>query len=138
MIVSLPRIADAFARLQRQHGAVLVEGVGGWSVPFGCSPWWFQSDLVKALDLPVLLVVGMRLGCINHALLSARTIVADGCRLIGWIANDVDPDWRDRDTVVADLVELLPAPLLGRIDHGQAAEASLLALFASQLRLSKD
>ncbi len=138
VIVSLPRITAAFARLQRQHDAVLVEGVGGWSVPFGCSPWWFQSDLVKALDLPVLLVVGMRLGCINHALLSARTIVADGCRLIGWIANDVDPDWRDRDTVVADLAELLPAPLLGRIDHGQAAEASLLALFASQLRLSKD
>ncbi len=138
MDVSSERIADAFGYLQQRHRAVLVEGVGGWSVPFGSSPWWFQSDLVKALDLPVVLVVGLRLGCINHALLSARTIVADGCRLSGWIANGVDPDWRDRETVTADLAELLPAPLLGRIGHAQPADAPLLSAFAGRLGSGRD
>lgn len=136
--VSLPPIAEAFAQLQRAHPLVLVEGVGGWSVPFGCSPWWFQCDLVRALDLPVVLVVGLRLGCINHALLSARSIVADGCRLVGWIGNAVDPDWRDREAVAADLAALLPVPWLGDIGHGQDADAALLSAFASQLRLGQD
>ncbi len=135
--LSLPHIADAFARLQQQHRTVLVEGVGGWSVPFGVSPWWYQADLVKALNLPVVLVVGLRLGCINHALLSARTILADGCMLSGWIANRVDPDWPDHEAITADLAALLPVPLLGRVGHGQAADAALRSGFASQLGLGR-
>lgn len=68
---------------------VVVEGVGGFRVPFGED--WDSADLAVALGLPVLLVVGLRLGCINHALLTAEAIRARGLRLCGWVANTVDP-----------------------------------------------
>lgn len=68
----------------------LVEGAGGWRVPLGDQA--MTADLVRALGGEVLLVVGLRLGCINHALLSASAIQADGCRLLGWVANVFDPN----------------------------------------------
>ena len=88
--VSLDRIRGHFHALAAEAEFVIVEGVGGWAVPL--APDLMQADLVRYLDLPVLLVVGMRLGCQNHALLSARAIREDGLRLAGWIANRIDPD----------------------------------------------
>lgn len=131
--LAIAPIGEAVERLRQQHTAVLVEGVGGWAVPFGTSPWWFQADLVKALDLPVLLVVGLRLGCINHALLTARAMADDGCRVLGWVGNVVDPEWSDCGTVAADLAELLPVPLLGRIGYGQPADPVLVSRVTSVL-----
>src|SRR3546814_15233430 len=87
----------AHARLAAQADFVLVEGVGGWLAPLSAT--LDQPDLVRALDLPVVLVVGMRLGCLNHARLSARAIEDDGARLAGWIASEVDPDMARRHQI---------------------------------------
>ncbi|MBT0960177.1 dethiobiotin synthase [Denitromonas iodatirespirans] len=84
------RILAAFTRLQPQADLVLVEGVGGFRVPL--TDGFDTADLAVALGLPVILVVGMRLGCINHALLTAEAIAARGLTLAGWVANQIDPD----------------------------------------------
>ena len=93
--VGLEPILAAYARLQAQADAVVVEGVGGWAAPLAATI--DQADLVRALRLPVVLVVGMRLGCLNHARLTAAAIAADGCELVGWIASGVDPDMACRE-----------------------------------------
>ena len=87
--ISLAPLRTAFDRLRAAHPCVVVEGVGGWLVPL--APQLFAAYIAKQWQLPVILVVGLRLGCLNHALLSARAIVADGCRLLGWIGNCIDP-----------------------------------------------
>lgn len=99
--------------LMQRADLTLIEGAGGWRVPI--SPRQYLSDLVRLLDIPVLLVVGVRLGCINHALLSAEVIRADGARLLGWIANEVDPRMPSIDDNVRAIEERIDAPLLGRI-----------------------
>lgn len=116
--IALPPLRAAFDALCAEHDAVVVEGVGGWRVPL--APGLFASDIPKQWDLPVILVVGMRLGCLNHALLSAEAIRADGCRLVGWIANRVDPAMEAVEENLATLRELLPAPCLGVLPHGVA------------------
>lgn len=82
-------ILDRFAQLKQRAQFVVVEGAGGWCVPLG--PQWAMSDLARVLGLPVVLVVGMRLGCLNQALLSVEAIRHDGAILAGWVANRVDP-----------------------------------------------
>lgn len=109
--IRLDPIIAAFAALSTNADCVVVEGVGGWAVPL--SPALMQADLVRALKLPVILVVGLRLGCINHALLSALAIANDGCRLIGWIGNRIDPDMARIDDNIATLSARLPARCLG-------------------------
>ncbi|MEP7041537.1 MAG: dethiobiotin synthase [Dokdonella sp.] len=113
--VRLAAIVAAHARLAHGADRVVVEGVGGWMAPL--SDTLMQADLVQALDLPVILVVGLRLGCINHALLSARAISADGGRLLGWIANRIDPDMHEVDANLATLRTRIDAPLLGVLEH---------------------
>jgi dethiobiotin synthetase len=85
------------------------------------------SDLAIALKLPVILVVGLRLGCINHALLSAEAILADGLPLAGWVANLVDPHTACVDDVFATLEQRLPAPCLGRVPWLQEATPAAIA-----------
>lgn len=103
----------------------LVEGAGGWRVPLNDEQ--NLSDLVIALGLPVILVVGVRLGCINHAVLSAEAIAADGLRLAGWVANIVDPNMSRLDENLATLAARLPAPCLGRVPRLQRADAAEVA-----------
>lgn len=91
----------------------LVEGAGGWRVPLGGMAT--LADLARALNLPVILVVGVRLGCINHAVLSAEAILADGLPLAGWVANVVDPNVARLDDNLATLTERLPAPCIGQV-----------------------
>ncbi|MBN8481238.1 MAG: dethiobiotin synthase, partial [Xanthomonadales bacterium] len=105
--------------------ASLVEGVGGWAAPLGDA--LEQADLVRALDLDVVLVVGLRLGCINHARLSAAAIAAGRCRLVGWIANRVDPAMARADDNIATLRTRLEAPLLGVVGHGDPPVDAALA-----------
>ena len=111
--IALDPILAAHARLAARADAVVVEGVGGWMAPLSAT--LDQIDLVRALQLPVVLVVGLRLGCLNHARLSARAIAADGARLAGWIASEIDPDMDCRDENFETLRQRLPAPCLGRL-----------------------
>ncbi len=104
-------IRAAHARVARGADRVVVEGVGGWLAPLSDS--LMQADLARGLELPVILVVGLRLGCLNHALLSARAIRADGCTLAGWIANRIDPAMQRCEENLATLRARLDAPLLG-------------------------
>ena len=127
--ITLAPLREAFERLQAAHDTVVVEGVGGWLVPL--APGLFASDIAKQWQLPVILVVGLRLGCLNHALLSARAIVADGCRLLGWIGNCVDPAMDALEENLATLCRLLPAPCLGVLPHGLAPERAALGLRAA-------
>ncbi|MFA6229114.1 MAG: dethiobiotin synthase [Rhodanobacter sp.] len=115
--ISLPPLRAAFEQLGARYQWVVVEGVGGWMVPL--APGLLAADLARQWQLPVILVVGLRLGCINHALLSARAIIADGCPLLGWIGNHIDPAMLAVDENIATLRELLPAPCLGLLPHGE-------------------
>ena len=128
-------IRAAFERLRARAGCVVVEGVGGWRVPVG--PARDMADVARALGLPVVLVVGVRLGCLNHALLTAQAVRATGLRLAGWIANRVDPHCLRADDNVAALAERLEAPLLGDIpwleDPDPARAARWLDLDAAGL-----
>ena len=123
--LALAPLIAAYGRLQASADVVVVEGVGGWAAPLSAS--LTQLDLVRALDLPVVLVVGLRLGCINHALLSARAILADGCRLLGWIGNALDPAMACREEHRAMLGARLPAPCLGWLPHDPSADAVALS-----------
>lgn len=117
--ITLDPIRTAFAGLCLGADAVVVEGVGGWQVPL--SETLEVPDLARELELPVLLVVGMRLGCLNHALLTARAIRADGLELAGWVANAVDPDFQRPEANLASLSAALGAPLLGQLPHAPKA-----------------
>lgn len=101
------------AILDKRADFTLVEGAGGWRVPLAGQAT--LSDLAIALQLPVILVVGVRLGCINHALLTAEAILRDGLTLAGWVANVVDPQTSRLEDNLATLAERLPAPCLGYI-----------------------
>ncbi|WP_449430169.1 dethiobiotin synthase [Pseudomonas putida] len=103
----------------------LIEGAGGWRVPL--SGHANLSDLAVALKLPVILVVGVRLGCINHALLSAEAIARDGLQLAGWVANIIDPRTARLEENLASLAERLPAPCLGRVPKLKQASAEAVA-----------
>ena len=91
--IELARLRRAYRELAAAADAVIVEGVGGWHVPLG--PATAIADLVRELDLPVLLVVGLRLGCLNHALLSVESILGSAVPLAGWVATQVERDMRD-------------------------------------------
>ena len=123
--VDLAPILAAHARLQAQADAVVVEGVGGWMAPL--SDTLMQADLVRALGIPVVLVVGLRLGCLNHAFLSARAIAADGCRLAGWIGNAIDPAMERREDNLRLLAEGLPVPCWGVLPHAAEADPAELS-----------
>ncbi|MEW7980790.1 MAG: dethiobiotin synthase [gamma proteobacterium symbiont of Phacoides pectinatus] len=111
--IAFDPIREGVRGLARQADLVLVEGVGGWRVPLG--PDGDLCDLARTLELPVILVVGMRLGCINHALLSVESIVASGLPLAGWVANRVDPGMRVAEGNLRTLRQGIPAPLLGEV-----------------------
>lgn len=128
--IDLNALLAAYQRLAAHADAVVVEGVGGWAAPLSTA--LMQADLVAALRLPVVLVVGLRLGCLNHALLSARAIAADGAHLAGWIGSHVDPAMACVEDNIAMLRERLPAPCWGVLPHVPAADPAQLA---SRLRI---
>ena len=120
-------IHAAFNALREQAQSVLVEGVGGFLVPLG--PEGDSGDLAQTLGLPVILVVGLRLGCINHALLSAEAIRARGLTLAGWVANTVDPAMASPEASIAMLEQRLLAPCLGLVPHLSPPDAAKAAAF---------
>jgi dethiobiotin synthetase len=117
--ISLETIKAHYQTLAEQADLVLVEGAGGWFAPL--SDTLFMRDLAWALDLPVILVVGMRLGCINHALLTVQAIEAAGLPLAGWVANRVVPDQPAYEDNLATLKAHIHAPLLLEIPYGKEA-----------------
>lgn len=129
--VRLPPLLDAYARLAAQADAVVVEGVGGWEAPLSAS--LDQADLARAIDAEVVLVVGMRLGCINHARLTARAVAAGGLRLAGWIANEVDPHMERRDDNFRLLLQRIDAPCWGRLPYAAVPDP---AAFSRLLKLA--
>lgn len=115
--------------LAGRSDALVVEGAGGWCIPLG--PDWDSADLVQELDLPVVLVVGLRLGCINHALLTAEAVRARGLCLAGWVANTLVPDMphlaRNLDTLHHEFERRFQAPCLAvlpRLDPPSAASVA--------------
>ena len=123
-IEAVPIIA-AYAEIAAASDAVVVEGVGGFRVPL--SSEFDSADLAAQLNLPVVLVVGLRLGCISHTLLTIEAIVARNLVLAGWVVNEIDPDMQFADENVEALLQRIPAPLLGRVpymEHPTAANAA--------------
>lgn len=123
------QLQESYAQLQGDHARIVVEGIGGWMVPLDAHT--LASAIPQRFGLPVILVVGLRLGCINHALLSARTIQADGCRLLGWIGNVIDPDMLECEGNVRTLREGIAAPCLGITPHGESAADAATHLAAA-------
>ena len=123
--IDLERIVTAYAELSLSSDIVLVEGVGGWRVPLGGGR--FLVDLVRRLNIPVILVVGLRLGCINHAALTAAAIAGDEVQLAGWVANQVDPEYTETGRTIDTLSAIIPAPLLASLPFLPALDADRLA-----------
>lgn len=113
--IRLPVIAARYAQLARAADVVVVEGVGGLLVPLG--PRSCASEIPRRLGLPVVLVVGLRLGCLNHALLTVEALRIRGLRLAGWVANRIDPRMARRRENLETLVSRIDAPLLGVLPH---------------------
>ena len=118
-------ILNAYRTLAAGCDLVVVEGVGGWCVPLSTS--LSVSDLPKVLDLPVILVVGLKLGCINHALLTVEAIRAQGSPLIGWVANRIDPQMQAADENLETLALRLQAPCLGVVPWLEIPNPNTLA-----------
>ncbi|MCB1761673.1 MAG: dethiobiotin synthase [Gammaproteobacteria bacterium] len=113
--IEIAEIEACYRKLAVGADRLLVEGVGGWLVPL--SDDCLLSDLAVRLRLPVIMVVGMRLGCINHSLLTQDGINGSGCHLIGWVANRIDPGMSSFDDNIATLQQRIAAPLLGVLPH---------------------
>ncbi len=123
--IALQPLLAAYEQLARQADVVIVEGVGGFRVPLADE--FDSADLAVALGLPVVLVVGLRLGCLNHALLTAEAIRARGLVLAGWVGSAVDPGMLAFEGNVQTLRARLDAPLLGVVPHLTLPEAARAA-----------
>jgi dethiobiotin synthetase len=118
--IQMDKILESFRRLQRKSPWVVVEGVGGWKVPLG--ERLTMAEVACALGLPVILVVGLRLGCLNHALLTAEAIRRADIPLAGWVANRIDPAMTHVPENIATLEKIIAAPLLAQIPYQSAAK----------------
>lgn len=125
MEITIPPIIECFHAACEQTDLLLVEGVGGLYAPL--SDTLSQPDLIRELDIPVILVVGLRLGCLNHALLTAAALRQEGLDLAGWIGNLVDPDFQAQDENIRTLKQRLDIPCLGILPYDREANASTLA-----------
>lgn len=122
--IDFTQLSAGLRRIEQQADWVLTEGAGGWLTPLSQTATF--ADWVVQERLPVVLVVGIRLGCINHALLTAQAVAASGLPLAGWIANGIQPAGSRHREYLATLTQRLPAPLLGEIPHltGDDAETA--------------
>jgi dethiobiotin synthetase len=116
-----------FCRGTMLHKAefVILEGAGGWRVPLNNRET--MAEIPKQLSLPVILVVGLKLGCINHALLSVEAILKDGLEIAGWVANQIDPDMQASEQSIETLTLAINAPLIGIVPFIQGSSAASVA-----------
>jgi dethiobiotin synthetase len=131
--IEIPHLVERFKALEGQTAYVIVEGAGGLMVPLDRQR--DMADLARALDLPVLLVVGMRLGCINHALLTAEALNHRGLRLAAWIANRLDAEMPAYEENLAYLRDRLGAPMLAEFPSMPSAQAQLVTDYIPNPRL---
>jgi len=113
--ILLSVIENHYQQLKSMADKMIVEGAGGWLAPINNRE--SMADISLALGLPVILVVGLRLGCLNHALLSVQSILAKGLKLSGWVANSIDPLFAEKAANIDALNSRLPAPCLGVIPY---------------------
>ena len=123
--IDIEKITDEFNLLKKDSDCVLVEGIGGWCVPLGSDE--MLADMVKRLDLQVILVIGLRLGCINHALSTVRAIQADGARLCGWMTSQPGPDYDCLDETMTLFQARINAPFLGNLPYMEKFDLEILA-----------
>jgi dethiobiotin synthetase len=123
--IDLELIRDKYYEIASQSDCVIVEGVGGWMVPLNNTQT--VADLAVLLDLPVVLVVGMRLGCINHALLTYQAIIDSGLSCAGWIANQIDPDMQLVNENITAIEQRIGAPLLGRVKYDACCDIEIIS-----------
>jgi dethiobiotin synthetase len=116
-VISMAKIKQAFDVLQTKADVVVVEGAGGFRVPINRQET--MADLAVQLNLPVIMVVGVRLGCINHALMTAGSIRAAGLHLVGWVANRIDPNMPVIEENIATLKAMLKAPFIADVAWGE-------------------
>lgn len=131
VIINFERILESYRELSAQAEIVIVEGAGGFQIPLNDTQ--DSADLAVALGLPVILVVGMRLGCLNHALLTQRAIQACGLTCAGWVANVVDANMTALDENIQALQQRITAPILGVVHHQAAPDPREIA---TQLNIS--
>lgn len=122
--IDLPTILDCYRQVADLADAVVVEGVGGFRVPLNETV--DAADLVQQLGLPVVLVVGVRLGCINHALLTAEAMAARGLHLAGWVANTIDPEMPNGAATIDAMAARIDAPLLGHVPRLSGMDSTVL------------
>lgn len=132
--IEIPRIAAALEILADMADIVVVEGVGGFRVPLGVNR--DTADLAVRLGLPLILVVGMRLGCLSHALLTAEAIAARGLKLAGWVANQIAPQMAAYDENLATLTQFLDAPLLAELPAMASPDPVRVARLIAPQKLS--
>ena len=125
--ISLGHLRAQAQALAAEADIVVVEGVGGWAVPL--DEEHAVADLARALGWPVILVVGLRLGCLNHALLTAQAVEAGGSTLAGWVANTIDPAFDRMAGNLRTLTARLSAPLLGHLPFAPDAAPEQLGRF---------
>lgn len=134
VLLEVPELSAAVRTiLDKGADFTLVEGAGGWRVPLSGTAK--LSDLARALQLPVILVIGVRLGCINHAVLTAEAILGDGLPLAGWVANIIDPHVARLQDNLDTLIERLPAPSIGQVPHLPSAAPEHVAQHLDLSRL---
>lgn len=131
--IDLSVIRQAYQQLSDKADIVIVEGAGGFLVPINSQQT--GADLARVLNLPVILVVGMRLGCLNHALLTAQAIRAADLTLAGWVANCIDPQMMMLEENIATLERRLDGPLLGLVPFDVKMDAHKTAGFMDVVRL---
>jgi len=115
IFIKLSTIEDCYRKIATHVDMVVVEGAGGWLVPLNDTQT--MADIPRVLDLPVILVVGLRLGCLNHALLTVASIQHQGVQLAGWIANVIDKDMQAIEQNIHYLQQHIHAPLLASIPY---------------------
>ena len=130
--ISLEPVLNAYRLVKTEAEIILVEGVGGWLAPL--SDTLDQADLVRALDCRVIFVVGLKLGCINHARLTERALKEDGIDCAGWIAAGTDPDLLFAEEYFEALQRCMTTPFLGRVFAGKPVQLDgFVALLTSEL-----
>ncbi|ABG41070.1 dethiobiotin synthase [Paraglaciecola sp. T6c] len=139
--IELDTINEGYvALIEKKSDMLLVEGAGGWRLPLGQNSQGqeqFLSDFAISQKLPVILVVGMRLGCINHALLTAQSIEQDGLNVAGWVANMLEPEMPFLEENIHSLARLLNAPLIARVPRAESPIAVKARINLSLLGVKK-
>ncbi len=133
--INIDTISNTYCALSDRCERIVVEGVGGWYVPL--SQHHTMADVAQNLALPVLMVVCIRLGCLNHALLTQKAIVRSGLKLAGWVANEADPAMERAAENIAGLIDRISAPLLAKLPYQAEPTAGASAAVLDLTRLEE-